>query len=48
MRLLKETILNAKKEAPQNMVSDKDKEALKVENSNPEKSKESKLEKKLN
>ena len=46
--LLKETILNAKKEATQNIVSDKDTEALKVENPSPEKSKEVKSEKKLN
>ena len=46
--LLKETILNAKKEAPQNIASDKDTEALKVENSNPEKSKEVKSETKPN
>ena len=46
--LLKETILNAKKEVPQDTVSDKDTEALKIEASSPEKSKEAKLEKKLN
>ncbi len=46
--LLKETILNAKKEVPQNIASDKDTEALKVENSSPEKSKEVKSETKLN
>ena len=46
--LLKETILNAKKEAPQNMTSEKEIEALKNETQSPEKSKEEKLEKKLN
>ena len=46
--LLKATILNAKKEAPQSPVSEKDTEALKIETSSPEKSKEAKLEKKLN
>ena len=46
--LLKETILNAKKEASQSIASDKDKEALKVENSSPENSKEIKSETKLN
>ena len=46
--LLKETILNAKKESPQNIASDKDTDALKVENSSPEKSQEVKAETKLN
>ena len=46
--LLKETILNAKKEAPQNTISDKDSKALKIETLSPEKSEEAKLEKKLN
>ena len=46
--LLKETILNAKKEVPQSIVSDKDTEALKIETSSTEKSKEENLEKKLN
>ena len=46
--LLKETILNAKKEAPQNITSDKATEAFKVENSSPEKSKEVKSDRKLN
>ena len=46
--LLKETILNAKKDSQQNTDSEKDNEALKNEASNIEKSKEEKLEKKLN
>jgi len=46
--LLKETIINAKKESPQNTVRENDTEALKIETSNPEKPKEEKLEKKLN
>ena len=46
--LLKETILNAQKEVPQNTVSDKDTKGLKNETLNPEKSNELKLEKKLN
>ena len=46
--LLKETIINAKKEAPQNTASEKDTETLKIEISSPEKSNEEKLEKKLN
>jgi small subunit ribosomal protein S2 len=46
--LLKETILNAQKEAPQKTTSNKDTETLKNDISSPEKSKEEKLEKKLN
>ena len=46
--LLKETILNAKKEVPQNKVSDKDTKAFKNETLSPEKSEEAKVEKKLN
>ena len=46
--LLKETILNAKKEAPQNTAINKDAEVLKNETLSTEKSKEAKLEKKLN
>ena len=46
--LLKETILNAKKEAPQNTTSEKENEALKNKTPSPEKSKEEELEKKLN
>ena len=46
--LLKETILNAKKAAPQNTISDKDSKALKNETLSPEKSEEVNLEKKLN
>ena len=41
--LLKETILNAKKEVPQNTASDKVKESLKTETSSPETSKEAKI-----
>jgi ribosomal protein S2, bacterial type len=46
--LLKETILNAKKEAPQNTAREKETETVKIESSVPEKSKEEKLENKLN
>ena len=46
--LLKETILNAKKEVPQNTVSDKETKALKNETLIPAKSEEAKIEKKLN
>ena len=46
--LLKETILNAKKEAQQNTASEKEIETLKIETPSSEKSKEAKLEKKLN
>ena len=46
--LLKETILNAKKEAPQVKANDNGSDDLKIETSLPEKSKEAKLETKLN
>ncbi len=46
--LLKETILNAKKEVPQNMTSDKETEALKTEKPSLKKSSEDKSEKKIN
>ena len=46
--LLKETILNAKKETPQNTTDDKNTDSLKGENTNPEKSKEAQLDTKLN
>ena len=44
--LLKETILNAKKEIPQNTVIDKDTKALKNETLSPAKPEEAKLKKK--
>ena len=48
IKLLKETILNAKKETPQNTTDDKNTDSLKGENINPEKSKEAQLDTKLN
>ncbi len=46
--LLKETILNAKKDAPKNPILDKETEELKIKNSQPKKSEEPLLNTKLN